>query len=45
MDTANSAFEIAVEDYDKSDARMTLAGKIVLALSLLAALAALLLFI
>lgn len=45
MDTANSAFAMAVEGYDKVDARMTLAGKIVLVLSSLAAVLALLLFI
>lgn len=45
MDTANSAFAMAVEGYDKVDARMTLAGKIVLALSSSAALVALFLFI
>lgn len=45
MDTASSAYAIAVEVYDKDDARMTLAGKIVLVLSLLAVIVALILFI
>lgn len=45
MDTANSAFAIAVEGYDKNDARMTLTGKIVLVLSSVATVLALLLLI
>lgn len=45
MDTANSAYAIAVEVYDKVDVRMTLAGKMLLALSLVATTVAFFVFI